>query len=455
METLHRMIDDLREEIVETLQRWIQIPSTKAERDGDAPFGQAVKKSLEVALQDCQRLGLHVRNFNNYAGDARMGKLDVDPFAILVHLDVVPAGDGWHVDPYAAVMEADRMYGRGTMDDKGPAVAALYAMHAILKAGVPLRREVRFILGCDEESGWEDMEYYKNHCDLPQTGFSPDACFPLINTEKGMLQIDLHGAFTQEGLQVESIDSGYRRNVIPGNASALIQGDQALCDKANHLAGDMHLQVEATMQDGLIKLSSTGINGHSAYPEIARNAIGQLLLMLRALGVQGMLRRLADTVGLEYDGSSLGIHCSDETSGALTCNMGILKYDKKGCFATLDIRYPLLANGDRIFSELSAALGEEIQVTVTSSKNPHHVSPHSELVKKLLDAYHEETGLQRECLSTGGGTYARCLMEGVAFGSQFPGDEELAHQAGEYITIENLMKNVHIFANAILKLAGE
>ncbi|NLV58464.1 MAG: M20 family metallopeptidase [Clostridiales bacterium] len=455
MTDLNNVIEELRESLIDILSRWVSIPSLKADPAPGAPYGLEVKRALEAALADAQKLGFDVRNIDGHAGDVRMGPLDKDPLGILVHLDVVPAGDGWQVDPFGAVLEGDRIYGRGTSDDKGPAVAALLAMYAVKQAGIPLSREVRLILGCDEETGMDDMKYYAAQGLMPRTGFSPDASFPVINTEKGMLQIQLRTPAASDGLPVKSIDVGQRTNVIPGMATALIHGDGLLCAKVNRLAGDMHLQVEAEMAgDSLVRLTSTGISGHAAYPESARNAIGQLLLMLRALGVAGVLKTLADCVGMEYDGSGLGVKCTDALSGPLTCNLGILRYDKDGCFATLDIRYPVLAYHERIVHSLRAALGEDIQVTVAAHKDPHHVPPNSPLVTALLDAYHEETGRDRECISTGGGTYARCLGEGVAFGSAFPEDEELAHQAGEYASIDGLMTNIRIFANAIMKLAG-
>lgn len=455
MQDIGMVIDGLRESLVETLASWIRVPSVKAEPEGDAPFGAEVKRALNTALNDAKAMGFETRNFDNYAGDARMGRLGVDPLGILVHLDVVPTGDGWAVDPFGAVIEGDRMYGRGTSDDKGPAVAALYAMYALKQAGVPLRREVRLIFGCDEESGWEDIAHYVEHCDMPATGFSPDASFPVINTEKGMLQLSLRAKASKDGLFVKRINVGERHNVIPGLASALVAGDAALCDRVNRLAADMHLQVEAQEHPDGVELLSTGIAGHAAYPENAKNALGQLLLMLRAIGVTGALKTMADCVGMEYDGSALGVHCSDEVSGALTNNLGILNYDENGMYATLDIRYPVHANPVWLVRSIKAALGEDIDVTVDAQKEPHHVAPNSALVTALLDAYHEVTDRPRECVSTGGGTYARCLSEGVAFGSAFPEDEDLAHQAGEYASIDGLMTNVRIFARAIVKLAGE
>ncbi len=455
MENLHRIIDENRSQLIETIQRWVAVPSIRSNPEPDAPFGKEVAKALDVALQDASQMGFETRNLDYYAGDVRMGPLGVEPLAILAHLDIVPVGDGWTVDPFGGMVEGDRIYGRGTNDDKGPAVAALYAMKAIQQAGIPLKREVRLILGCDEESGMEDITYYKEHYDLPRSGFSPDASYPIINTEKGMLGMHLRGNTATEGLKVLRFNVGERHNVVPGSATAIIQGDAEQCEYINRLAKEMTLDVTAESAEGGIKLTATGINGHAAYPEGARNAIGMILLMLRALGVNGALKTLADTIGMEYDGASLGVSCSDRTSGPLTCNLGVIRYDENGLYAELDFRFPLLANGERIAETVTAALGSEIEVTQATVKRPHHVAPNSELVVALLNAYHEETGRPRECISTGGGTYARCLEEGVAFGATFPEEEDVAHQANEYMLLESLMQSVRIFARAIIGLAGE
>ena len=367
VQDLSIIIDELREEMIQTLKGWIQVPSVKTAPEPGAPFGREVRRALDLVLSDAAAMGFETRNFDGYAGDVRMGPLGVDPLAILVHLDVVPAGDGWTVPPFAAEIEDGRMYGRGMSDDKGPAAAALYAMYAMKKAGLPLKREVRLIFGCDEESGWECMKYYMAHCDMPRTGFSPDASYPVINTEKGLLHLSLRAGYASDGLRVKEISVGERCNVIPGIATALVEGDEALCSRINHLAGDMHIQVEAKMQDGLALLTSTGVPGHAAYPEAARNAIGQLLLMLRALGVTGPLRTLADQVGMEYDGLGLGIRCMDETSGGLTCNLGILRYNEKdGLYATLDIRYPILCDHAALTACVRAALEGVPRRSVTS-----------------------------------------------------------------------------------------
>ena len=452
---LNAIIESMHDEMIDTLQKWIRVPSVKGEAAPGAPFGKEVRSMLDMALADCEQMGFKTQNFDGYIAHADLGEgSDEDALAILAHLDVVPEGDGWKYPPYGAVIENGRMYGRGTSDDKGPAVAALYAMKAVKDAGIPLRHKVRLILGCDEESGWEDIAHYNKVATMPRMGFSPDASYPIINIEKGICRLELHGVLSNEGLQVIAFNNGERPNVIPGRASALVAGDAATVAQAEAAAKKLDIPAEVQLTDKGVSITVTGISGHAAYPETARNANGEMLLLLRELGVQGDLCLLADKIGLDYKGEGLEISVSDGISGYLTCNLGIIRAGEGGVYATLDIRYPVMTNPDMIIKIVSASL-PGMRVDAMEVKEPHHVPAGSELVQKLLDAYHEVTGYERKCLYTGGGTYARSLQEGVAFGASFPQDEDLAHQANEYADIEGLYKNIKIFALAIVKLAGK
>lgn len=452
---LNAIIESMHDEMIDTLQKWIRVPSVKGEAAPGAPFGKEVRSMLDMALADCEQMGFKTQNFDGYIAHADLGEgSDEDALAILAHLDVVPEGDGWQYPPYGAVIENGRVYGRGASDDKGPAVAALYAMKAVKDAGIPLRRKVRLILGCDEESGWEDIAHYNKVATMPRMGFSPDASYPIINIEKGICRLELHGVLSNEGLQVIAFNNGERPNVIPGRASALVAGDAATVAQAEAAAKKLDIPAEVQLTDKGVSITVTGISGHAAYPETARNANGEMLLLLRELGVQGDLCLLADKIGLDYKGEGLEISVSDGISGYLTCNLGIIRADEGGVYATLDIRYPVMTNPDMIIKNVSASL-PGMRVDAMEVKEPHHVPAGSELVQNLLDAYHEVTGYERKCLYTGGGTYARSLQEGVAFGASFPQDEDLAHQANEYADIEGLYKNIKIFALAIVKLAGK
>ena len=452
-EQIEQTLLSLEEPMLETLKTLVSIPSVKEAAEDGAPFGRPARQALDCALEICKSLGFDCYNADGYAGHADIGEGSTeDALAILGHLDVVPVGDGWTFAPFDPVVKDGLMYGRGTSDDKGPVVAAMYAMAAIQKLHIPLKRKVRLILGTDEESGWEDIAHYRSVCQMPRQGFSPDADYPVINIEKGMLCLEVNGPLSQDGLQVIEFSVGERHNVVPGIAEALVQGDQALVSRINGLS--FPFPVSAEMTDKGVKIHTEGIPGHAAMPELGRNAIGQMLLVLKELGVQGMLLSLADAIGMEYDGKSLGIRLSDDVSGPLTLNIGIIRVKDGTVSATLDLRCPILADLQGLVKRARGKL-QGLTVNVLTCKEPHAVSENSELVIKLLAAYEEVTGLPGKAMAIGGGTYAKCLEEGVAFGALFPGEKEMAHQADEYISVEDLKKNMRIFTYAILKLAAQ
>ncbi len=451
---VYELIDSYFDAYADHLTRWIQVPSVKAEAAPGAPFGGEVRRMYDIALEDCAAEGFVTRGFDGYALDATLPGESEEAIAVLGHLDVVPAGDGWQVDPFAAVREGDRVYGRGTSDDKGPALCALYAMKAIKEAGIPLKKSIRLILGCDEESGWEDMAYYCAHADMPETGFSPDASFPLINTEKAMLHMALTAPVSPEGLQVKAMHVGERLNVIPGEAKALLSGGAELADKVAAWAAKTGWPYAAEVTDDGVLVTAEGVPGHSAYPEGRRNAIGMMLLLLKELGVKGAFATLADALGVQSHGENLGCACEDAVSGPLTCNIGILHLKDGVITCTLDMRVPVTADLDALEKNALSAL-PGFTAVMCEKKEPHHVPAQSELVTNLLAAYREETGLPAEPQSTGGGTYAKVLKQGVAYGAAFPDDEDLAHQAGEYVYLSKMMTATKIYANALVRLAGK
>ena len=372
------LIDSYREQYVEMLRRWVRIPSVKSGKEPGAPFGREIRRMLDTAMADAREMGFDVRNFDGYACDVTLGDAE-EKIAVLGHLDVVPVGDGWTKPPFEALIENGRIYGRGTNDDKGPALAALFAMKAIREAGIPLKRSIRLILGCDEEEGWEDMAYYGAHEQIPDIGFSPDASFPLINTEKGMLGLELRAPAAETGLKILETATGDRVNVIPGECRALVEGGEEIAGRARAYAEKTGLPYTAEVTDRGVLLTATGIPGHSAYPEGRRNAIGMMLLLLRELGAEGPVATLAEAVGTESDGRSLGCACRDEVSEGLTCNMGILRLENGCWYGTLDMRCPVSADQEKLREAAVAHLpGFEVKTTIM--KPPHHVPAESGLV---------------------------------------------------------------------------
>ena len=370
-EEISALIDSYREEFVRTLQEWVRIPSVKGEPAEGAPFGKEIGRMMEKAMQTAADMGFAVRDFDGYACDATLGNAP-EVLGVLGHLDVVPVGDGWVKAPFGAEIENGRIYGRGTNDDKGPTLAALYAMKALKEAGVPLRRSIRLIMGGDEECDWECMHYYAEHAEMPEIGFSPDASFPLINTEKGMLDFELRFPQSTEGLRILKMSVGERPNVIAGESSALLEGGEELAERICAWAKETGMDCRAEVNEAGVLVTATGIPGHSAYPEGKRSAIGMMLKLLAAMGAKGGIETLAKAVGLESDGAGLGCACADEISGALTNNMGILRLENGEWFGTLDFRCPVTADQEKLKAACAAHL-PGIDVRVCVQKPPHHV----------------------------------------------------------------------------------
>ncbi|MBQ2710044.1 MAG: dipeptidase PepV [Clostridia bacterium] len=457
------LIDSMKDELLADMKRWIAIPSVLGEAAPGAPFGVEGKKMLDLAMDTARGYGFEARAFDGYCGDVSLGSGD-ETMGILCHLDVVPAGDGWTHDPFGCEIVDGKIYGRGVVDDKGPALAALYAMRAVRDAGIPLKDGVRLILGCDEETGMTDMRHYASINKMPDYGFSPDAEFPVINIEKGGLGILLSKNTDGEDgaeIPVYSLYAGERPNVVPGVATAEVGGCiNCISKKISEIAAarDFDLTAEPA-GEGRVKITATGVSAHASMPHLGKNAAGMLLIALKDMNAGGGSREtiaaLADKLGLEGDGKSIGIAIEDELSGALTCNLGILRYDGNLLTARLDIRYPICADETTMCGQIAMAVSDaKIAVTRVGGHGPHHVPAEHKIVRGLLKVYGDVTGLPAYAFAIGGGTYSRCMPNTVAFGLNFPGDDDPCHMPDEYIEIDKLMLSVKIMAHAIAELAG-
>ena len=467
-EKLDKIVESYRDELIANIQKWVSVPSVQGAPAGEnAPFGTEVRRMLDMALKDAKAFGFEVRDIDGYAGDVSYGE-GPETMGMLAHLDVVPAGDGWQHQPWGGEIDGGRIYGRGTTDDKGPALCALYAMRAVKEAGIPLKDGVRLILGCDEETGMSDMRYYASKLEMPNYGFSPDAEFPVINIEKGgmnMLLSKVTGGEDGAGIPVYSLYAGERPNVVPAEAKAVIGlGAMRLQDLASRLA-DVEKAHEGfrlscdEIPGNRAEIVAVGVNAHGAMPHLGVNAAGMLLIALKELNAGGGSREaiamLADVLGMETTGEKLGIACADELSGALTCNLGILRYDGNEITAHLDCRYPICGDEAHMLgSAVKTVAPVGMSVRLIGSHEPLHVPADHKVVKGLLKVYHEVTGLEPYTIAIGGGTYSRMMPNTVAFGVCFPGDMDVCHIADEYIDLNNLMLGVRIFAHAIAELAG-
>lgn len=461
---LDSYIDGLKEDIVKTTQEWIKIKSVEGEKKPGLPFGEGVNEALLKALADSEKMGFTTKNVDGYAGFTEYGQGN-ELVGILVHLDVVPEGDGWSYDPYGGVIVNNRIYGRGTVDNKGPAVACLYALKAIKDLALPVSKRVRIIYGLNEESGWACMDYYREHEEIPQLGFAPDAEFPIIHAEKGILTLKLAREFSNINageLVLKSFKGGLRANMVPDFAVAVLEGN---ADKLNEVVTALNkfkeennFNLEAVIEGNTLTLKSYGISAHGSLPEKGKNAIAQLLVFLTTLplpedNVSSYLKFLADKIGMTFNGEKIGLKLSDEVSGNLTLNLGVLELSEKEAYTAINIRYPVTFKKEALLKILEEQIsGTGIYLKDISDMAPLYVPEDHFLVQKLKKVYEEKTGEPAKLIAIGGGTYARAIPNAVAFGPLFPGMEELAHQKDEYIDIDHLIQITKIYAAAIYEL---
>ena len=461
---IDQWIDEHEAELVEDISRLVAIKSERGPAEPGAPFGTGPAKAIQEAEKMCQEYGFTTKNYENYVLTANLNENETI-LDILGHLDVVDAGDGWNTDPYLAVRIGDHLFGRGTDDDKGPVVAALTAMRAIRASGVPLKYNCRLIMGSDEESGSQDLDYYfQRETSAPNT-FTPDASFPVFNTEKG----HFHGQFRCEwptvtaSPRVRSAGGGYRFNVIPAEAWADIVGlsENAIQQYVAEDACRIGVSAETeTLDDGAVRLKIIGRSAHAAEPENGNNGITALFSLLSLLPLadspsEKAIRNISKLIPHgDYNGKALGISMDDEISGPLTLAWTVFSFGENGLEGFFDSRVPLCATEENCLKKAEKsmqAVGFCFQGGMSAA---HHTPADSPFVQTLLSAYQTFTGEKGSCLSMGGGTYVHNIEGGVAFGAGMPGFESNLHGANEHISICNMLTAAKIFALVIVEMCG-
>ena len=462
-EKILKHAEDLKDDIIKSTQELIKIPSVEAKREKDYPYGENVYLALQKALDIAFELGFKTKNIDNYAGHIEIGQGE-EILGILCHLDVVPEGSNWTYPPYAAEIHAGKIYGRGAIDDKGPTAAALYALKIVDLLDVKLNKKVRLILGSNEESGMTSIDYYFKKEKMPELSFSPDAVFPAIHAEKGILDLKFSKKIKNRGnskLQLIALKGGNAANMVADYAEAVIKG----IDKKELKNFLKEIEFEQNRLDIIdikkgLKLSYNGISAHASLPEDGKNAISFLINILAQLpfgesDIADFLKFYQSKIGLEYDGSSIGCADEDDIPTKLTFNSGIISLNQRKIELIVNIRYPVKSSSSKVIKAIKSSIyNYEIKVELQSDAEPLYIEKDDSFIQKLMNAYQEITSDDSQAIAIGGGTYARKVKKGVAFGPLFPGQEKLAHQKDEYIAVDNLLKSAAIYAKAIIDIAG-
>ena len=458
------MILKNKDEMIDALSKLIQKKSVRTAPEGNMPFGSDVQMALEYFLDLGASMGFTTKNIDNYAGYVEYGTGE-EMLGILCHLDVVPEGENWSYPPFGGTVTEDKIYGRGAIDNKGPAIASLYAMKALKDAGYVPNKRIRLICGTNEESGSACMAYYIAHEEIPTLSFSPDADFPVIHGEMGIAVFELASTFTDkvcdDGVQILTLEGGQAANMVPDHSEVLLTDSQPIKHILDAYNETKNTQLKyEVLPDQRIKITAHGISAHASTPEKGKNAISQLITYLDLIDLQvgdaaNFIRFLARNIGMDTTGEHMGINFKDEYN-PLVLNLGVIQMDAHSGKATINIRYPITLEEETLHTAIKKSLeGTHITIENWFCAKPLYFEPTHPLVETLMKVYREKTGdYDAKPITIGGGTYARALPNAVAFGALFPDQEDTMHQKDEYMGIEAFVLMTEIYAQALVALTS-
>lgn len=505
-----KYIENQKEEMIKELQSLISIRSvSKPHADGTSkPFGDGPNDALIYFLNLANKLGFRTKNVDGYCGYAEFGEGE-ELLGIIGHLDVVPEGENWTYPPFSGTVADGKIFGRGAIDDKGPVISSLYAMKAVKtyleEHNLQLQKRVRLIVGLNEESNWECINYYKAHEEIPTVSFSPDADFPCIYAEKSVLteyfEMDYSKQNSDKIVLEDLNDYQNAINVVPKICSAVLKIDvnQVSMQDAlttlqktillentspeNHLQ-ENNLQKNTSQNNASqnnqepeifkfdikqigndkIELTSYGIQAHAAHPDLGINAISHMLIIINEFFQNynvsiPLFSFFQKYIGAEIDGHSCGISCKDE-SGKLTLNVGQLHFDDSATsngntiVIGLNLRVPVTTDPMAVHDKFKELTNQYPSITLKepSINKALYLSKEDNLVKTLCKIYNETTNSNEEPIAIGGATYARAFPNCVSFGANLPGQKDMCHQTDEFISVDNLLLASLLYAKAIYEL---
>ena len=444
LENLTFHLDAQQESLKKALAELVRIPSVCDEGAGGFPFGEAIDQALWKALAIAGDLGFRVEyGPDGYYGFAEIGE-GKEMLGILAHLDVVPPGKlaDWDHDPFDPIEKDGMLYGRGTQDDKGPLLASLFAVKALMDAGVKFNKRVRFIFGTDEETLWRCIKRYIEREEIPTSGFSPDSRFPVTYAEKGVLQLRLEGC-NESGIR---LSGGSAFNAVPDSIFYDGEHQKELADKLDHLGFAYE-----RYGDGL---EVKGRAAHAMIPEEGLNAITRLCIALNAIGIQSRaINFAAQEIGQDPYATRIFGDMTDEPSGKLKFNVGKIDLGKTEQLS-IDIRIPVTASREEVVKSLTMAAAKYgLEYKEYDWLGPIYLPLDHFMVTTLMNVYRKCSGdLVTEPRSSGGATYARAIPNCVAFGALTVDETLTEHQPNERTVLANLYKAMEIYAHAVHEL---
>ena len=458
MQTVKEFIEENREAFLAHARRLIAVDSTKGAPEDGAPFGAGVHKCELEAMKIAEELGFEeVHDCEGYMAYAHVGPKD-HYIGIIGHLDIVPVGDGWFHDPFDMLEKEGYIMGRGTTDDKVPLLTSMYAVKYLIDNKIPLRYGIRVLMGCDEESGMEDLTYYLKHNEEPDFTYSPDAWFPVGNGEKGIYSSDIVSEPVDGA--IVSMDGGIASNVIPDHSTVVLRGVDA--GKLCRAAGDSSAY-KITEVAGDVKVEAFGKMAHAGFPWGSENSNRLVLDLVRDAGVlEGREKEIVDFfcgVLDDFLGTYLGIAGEDGRFDPTTLIGGMIRKTEDGrLLLNVDSRYNTSITPEELESRISGkAASCGLEVRNVSNSGSFYISPDAEPIRVLSRSFNEVTGRNDVPYVMNGGTYARHMHNAVSFGPEMnyevkPEWAGSPHMRDEAISLQCVFQSIAIYAESLLGL---
>lgn len=436
------------------LKTLISFPTVLCEGENGTPFGQNIADALKWFEGRAKEMGLDAFSNGYYAYAETKGGDPNSLIGIAAHIDVVPVNPAdWSTPPFEMDERDGWVYGRGVADDKGPAIVCLHVLNQLNK--INLKHKIRLIVGGDEETGSRCLKKYNEEQLMPVATLVPDADFPLINSEKGILHLNLELEI-KSGYGIRKLEGGYRANVVPDSCTLVLDKYGEAAKAIGNLSSAIkkhdlnESDFSVSSDDDTVTITASGVAGHAMCPESGDNAIWKILTILSPLiEFDKLAYYLTSAEALER----MELNLSDE-AGDLTMNLGMIRLEENKIVATLDFRLPLCATPDKVQEKLFRHLRPKNIVIDKYSPNLY-IPAKSKLVKCLLKSYSSVTGDKSGPDRTGGGTYARSLKNAIAYGPTFKGTETNIHNANEGIPVEHLCKLYEIYLKTVATLDKE
>ena len=444
---IKEQVKNYKEDILRDLGILVSYNSVM-ETNSQYPFGEANAKCLNTALDMFRNAGMNVTNLDNYCGFGEIGEGD-KLIGVLGHLDVVPAGEGWNTDPFTMTMIDNKIFGRGVSDDKGPMVCAFYALKVIMDSKIPLNKRIRIVVGSNEENGSKCLDYYvskEGHIDY---GFTPDASFPGIHGEKGMIGCNLLAKTSK----IRNIRGGVASNVVCNKVEFNINKTDLNIDKFKNTLNENNIKYDIKGDEDL-SITVIGVAGHASVPTSGINAMSHTMnALLNAECDDNFVKYYNDVVGLTTDGSKANIDCFDNY-GPLTFNIGVIKQEGNEISASIDIRFPVTLTGKEILTKMNNGFNNDLgHLSEAHISEPLFFDPEHPMIQALVKSYQKVTNDYdtKPCV-IGGGTYSRHINNCIAFGGDLSDESHHIHDANEFLDVEDLLTQTEIYVHAILNL---